>query len=91
MTEQERIATSFLPEGCSLTQAVRDAHIRIAHVTRDQYGNFSERLGWLVTDVVCEDDSRVCIQYDKSDVFIDVPANEIAIISCREKSALMAQ
>lgn len=74
-----------LPEGCSMTKAIRDAHFRVAHITRDQYGNFHERLGWLVTDVTCHDDSRVCIQYDNTQVFIDVPAIEIAIISCREK------
>ncbi|WP_417224795.1 hypothetical protein [Sutterella wadsworthensis] len=68
-----------------MTKAIRDAHFRIAHITRDQYGNFHERLGWLVTDVTCHDDSRVCIQYDNTQVFIDVPAIEIAIISCREK------
>lgn len=78
------IAIPKLPEGCRLTKDIRDARFRIAHVTRDPMGGFNQRLGWLVTDVVCDDDSRVVIQYDHSSVFIDVPAQEIAIMSCRE-------
>ena len=54
-----KIDIPVLPEGCSMTKAIRDAHFRVAHITRDQYGNFHERLGWLVTDVTCHDDSRV--------------------------------
>lgn len=73
-----------LPEGCRITKKARQAQLRIAHVTRDLYGNFSERFGWLITDIVCEDKTRVCIQYDRTDVYIDVPACEIAIIGCTE-------
>lgn len=73
-----------LPEGCTMTKAIRDARFRIAHITRDLNGNFSERHGWLVTDVVCNDPSRVCIQYDQTSVFLDVPAIEIVIMSCTE-------
>lgn len=78
------IAIPKLPEGCHLTKDIRDARFRIAHVTRDQMGCFNSRLGWLVTDVVCDDDSRVVIQYDHSPVFIDVPASEVAITNCLE-------
>ena len=38
-----KIDIPVLPEGCSMTKAIRDAHFRVAHITRDQYGNFHER------------------------------------------------
>lgn len=73
-----------IPEGCRLTKSIRDARFRISHVTRDLLGNYSERFGWLSTDIVCDDKSRVVIQYDGKDFLIDVPAREIAIIGCQE-------
>lgn len=73
-----------LPEGCVLTKAIRDARFRIAHITRDIHGNYSERYGWLVTDVVCSDPTRICIQYDKSSVYMDVPSIEVVIMSCTQ-------
>ena len=72
-----------LPEGCEFTNVIRGARFRIAHITRDALGNFNERYGWLCTDIVCKDESRVCIQYDNADVLIDVPGLEIAVIGCR--------
>lgn len=75
-----------IPEGCRLTKGIRDARLRIAHVTRDALGNYSQRPGWVVTDIVCEDKSRICIQYDGSEVPIDVPAAEVAITACMEPS-----
>lgn len=84
--ETDLSKSCVLPEGCMLTRAIRDARYRIAHVVRDLHGNFSIRYGWLVTYVVCQDSSRVCIQYDRTDIFIDVPANEIVILSCTQSS-----
>lgn len=85
MTSKEKHSpTLSLPEGCSLTKAIRDARYRIAHITRDPNGNYSERFGWLITDVVCEDSSRVVIQYDGTSVFLDVPAIEVVIVSCTQ-------
>lgn len=75
-----------LPEGCFPTKAIRGARFRVAHITRDIHGNYSERYGWLVTDVVCNDPSRVCIQYDKSSVLVDVPSIDLVIMSCVQGS-----
>ena len=55
---------NHLPEGCRTAKAIRDVCFRIAHVTRDHFGNYNERRGWLVMDVVCDDPSRICIRYD---------------------------
>ena len=77
-----------LPEGCVLTKAIRDARFRVAHITRDIHGNYSERDGWLVTGVVCKDSDRVCIQYDKPSIYMDVPSIEVVIISCRQGTDL---
>ena len=49
-----KIDIPVLPEGCSMTKAIRDAHFRIAHITRDQYGNFHERLGKLFKTPISE-------------------------------------
>ncbi|WP_443743360.1 hypothetical protein [Sutterella sp.] len=76
---------AFLPEGCSLTREMHGVTFRIAHASKDQYGNYILREGWLVSDVICEDQTRACIQYDHSDVFIDVPAKELVILSCHER------
>ena len=78
---------NHLPEGCRSAKAIRDVCFRIAHVTRDHFGNYNERRGWLVMDVVCDDPSRICIRYDDANVFIDVPATEVAIVSCRERTS----
>lgn len=75
-----------LPEGCVLTKAIRDARFRVAHITRDIHGNYSERYGWLMTDVVCRDPARVCIQYDQSSVLVDVPSIDLIIMSCVQGS-----
>ena len=77
-----------LPEGCVLTKAIRDARFRVAHITRDIHGNYSERYGWLMTDVVCKDSDRVCIQYDKPSIYMDVPSIEVVIISCTQGTDL---
>lgn len=78
---------NHLPEGCRTAKAIRDVCFRIAHVTRDHFGNYNERRGWLVMDVVCDDPSRICIRYDDANVFIDVSATEVAIVSCRERTS----
>lgn len=78
---------NHLPEGCRTAKAIRDVCFRIAHVTRDHFGNYNERRGWLVMDVVCDDPSRICIRYDDANVFIDDPATEVAIVSCRERTS----
>ena len=77
-----------LPEGCFPTKAIRGARFRVAHITRDIHGNYSERYGWLMTDVVCKDSDRVCIQYDKPSIYMDVPSIEVVIISCRQGTDL---
>ena len=77
-----------LPEGCVLTKAIRDARFRVAHITRDIHGNYSERYGWLMTDVVCKDSDRGCIQYDKASIYMDVPSIEVVIISCTQGTDL---
>lgn len=79
-------ASIHLPEGCSFTKAAGRVFYRIAHVTRDEFGNYSERLGWLIHSVKCEDDSRVCIQYDNKDIYIDVPAIEVVLLGGVSKS-----
>ena len=88
-SERKEINTplNHLPEGCRTAKAIRDVCFRIAHVTRDHFGNYNERRGWLVMDVVCDDPSRICIRYADANVFIDVPATEVAIVSCRERTS----
>lgn len=73
-----------LPEGCAMTKAIRAAKFRINHVTFGRDGMTYIRGGWLVTDAVCEDPTRVIIQYDDSPDFIDVPANNVILMSCTE-------
>lgn len=76
-----------LPEGCRLTQQARNALFAVSHVTRDAFGNYRERAGILRTDIVCNDSQRVCIQYEGSEVVIDVPAIEIVISNCIENTS----
>ena len=84
---------NHLPEGCRTAKAIRDVCFRIAHVTRDHFGNYNERRGWLVMDVVCDDPSRICIRYDDANVFIDVQPEAkfyyalFPIVSCRERTS----
>lgn len=88
--EERSPRLEVLPEGCHQTKDIRNAKFRIAHITRDLSGSYTERLGWLITDVVCRDAKRVCIQYDSSRVFIDVPANEVVIVNCKEYDSSIA-
>lgn len=75
--------TRLLPEGCRFTKNINGSRVRVFHIVK--YGNnpggkmYQERPAWLLTDVICDDPERVCIQYRESNIIIDVPAIDVVI------------
>ena len=81
---QKDVIARMLPEGCRFTKTIHGSRVRVTHVVKYTDGNsrgrqWEERPGWLLTDVVCENPERVCIQYKETNVILDVPAIDVII------------
>lgn len=74
-----------LPEGCKLIAEEESISIQVAHIIETPTGDCSIRNARLLTNVICEDETRVCIQYNDSLFPIDIPSREITILSITEQ------